>query len=65
MYKKRVPRRYLRCTFQCPAKGRVDVNVWPRKGETDHDAAWRALRGTRIDDAQVPFCKLTEIKVIN
>jgi hypothetical protein len=65
MYKKRAPRRLLRCTFECPAKGRVDINVWPRVGETDQDACWRALRNSKIDAYQVPYCKLTEIKALD
>lgn len=64
MYKKK-PARRLRCTFECPAKGRVDINVWPRQGETDQDACWRALRNSKIDSYQVPYCKLTEIKVVD
>lgn len=65
MTKGRPPRRYLRGTFQCPAKGEYSVNVWPRKGETDQDACWRALSESKIDKAQIQFCKLTNIKVLD
>jgi hypothetical protein len=65
MDRKKPARRLLRCTFECPAKGKVEINVWPRQGETDQDACWRMLRSSKIDTYQVPYCKLTRIKVLD
>ena len=44
------------CSFECPAKGRLDFGTWLKKGETASDACWRELE-KRIDKPQVSVCK--------
>lgn len=54
------------CTFQCPARGRVDFSVWPRKNETSRDACFRGLRDkAKVDTHQIPFCQPLRIRYID
>ena len=50
------PSRLVDCSYDCPAGGRQDFNVWARKGESADQACRRKL-GDRVDGPQVPHCK--------
>lgn len=52
------------CSFQCPAKGRLDFGGWAKKGETASDACWRLLR-KHVDEAQIPYCKLLRARYVD
>jgi hypothetical protein len=59
-------RRKVDCSFECPARGRIDFGVWPRAGETSTDAAWRGLRDVaKVDTAQIPHCKLLRARYVD
>ena len=61
MAKRRAPRNRIECIFECPAKGRVEVRIYPRKGELLTDTCIRALE-MQVDKAQIPYCKKVRVR---
>lgn len=58
--------RIVLCTFECPAKGRVELRMNARKKETLQEACQRGLREkVRIDRPQIPLCKRTRMREID
>lgn len=57
-------KRQADCTFQCPARGRIDFSVWPRKNETSKDACLRKLSNF-VDAPQLPHCEPLRIRYID
>lgn len=64
-YRSRPQRLKLEFVYECPARGRIEFSIWPRKGEMQADTGARGLREiARLDEPQIPYCRKVYAKYI-